>query len=306
MDIADLEIRGLDRETVRKLSRRSDARGLAQLAVHLTLLTITGFLIWLARGSGWLVAAIPLYGIALNFLFCPLHESIHRTPFATRWLNDALSWVCGALLLLPPEYFRCFHYAHHRYTQDPNRDPELVQPNPITLGAYLWKATGVPNWHKRLTVTLRHALTGRVAEPFISAKQRPSIVREARIVWALYLTVLVVSLLYRSHTVFLFWILPLIVGQPFLRLFLMAEHTGCPLNDDMFRNTRTTYTNGAVRLLVWQMCYHVEHHAFPSVPFHALANVNSLIRSRIAITAPGYLVVHKSLVAGFRAAPARI
>jgi len=300
VDISDTEIRGLDRETVRSLSQRSDSRGLAQLAAHLALLAAAGWLVWLARGSVWLLVAIPLYGVVLNVLFCALHESIHRTPFATRWLNDAVAWLCGALLLLPPEYFRQFHYAHHRYTQDPRRDPELAQPSPDRLGIYLWRATGIPNWRKRLTITLRHALTGRVPEPFITAERRPGIVREARILWTVYLSVFVVSLMWRSSAGLLFWIVPLVIGQPFLRLFLMAEHTGCPLSDEMFENTRTTYTNRAVRLLVWQMSYHVEHHAFPSVPFHALANVNALVRPRIAIAAPGYVAVHKGLIAGYR------
>ena len=57
----------------------------------------------------------------------------------------------------------------------------------------------------------------------------------------------------------------------------------------MYANTRTTYTNAACGLLAWQMPYHVEHHAFPAVPFHALRRVNELIRSRIEMSAPGYL-----------------
>ena len=56
-----------------------------------------------------------------------------------------------------------------------------------------------------------------------------------------------------------------------------------------------------VRLLAWQMPFHVEHHAFPAVPFHALARVNALIRPRIQVSAPGYLALHAALVRGMRA-----
>jgi fatty acid desaturase len=90
-------------------------------------------------------------------------------------------------------------------------------------------------------------------------------------------------------------------GQPFLRLFLLSEHSGCAMTADMYANTRTTYTNGAVRLLTWQMSYHVEHHAFPGVPFHALAQVNALIRDRIEISSPGYLALHFAMIRRFLA-----
>jgi fatty acid desaturase len=69
----------------------------------------------------------------------------------------------------------------------------------------------------------------------------------------------------------------------------------------MSRATRRTYTNGAVRFLIWQMSYHVEHHAFPSVPFHALPVVNALSRDRFAVTAPGELALQRGFVRKYRA-----
>jgi fatty acid desaturase len=95
-----------------------------------------------------------------------------------------------------------------------------------------------------------------------------------------------------------------VAGQPFLRLYLLAEHIGCAFNDNMYANTRTTYTNGAVRLLAWQMPFHAEHHAFPAVPFHALSRVNALVQGRIEVSAPGYLALHRELIRRLRAARA--
>ena len=292
---------GLDRDTLRRLSRRSDARGLLQLAIHGLLLGATGFLVWAGRGRWWLLPALLLHGVVLNFVFCALHETIHRTAFASRRINDLVAWIGGAILLLPPQYFRAFHFAHHRFTQDPSLDPELAQPAPATLRAYLWRASGMPNWTKRITVTLRHAVMGRVAEPFVSAAKRRVIVREARILWICYAAMLALSLYFDSTAALLYWLLPMMLGQPFLRLYLLSEHTGCALSDDMYANTRTTYTNGVIRLLAWQMPFHVEHHAFPSVPFHALREVNAAIRPRIQVSAPGYLAVHAALLRDFHA-----
>jgi fatty acid desaturase len=304
MEIRTHAMQGMDRAVLRRLSRRSDARGLLQLACHCLLLCTTGFLVWASRGSLWLLPAMLLHGVVLNFVFCALHESVHRTAFASRWINDAVAWVCGALLLLPAEYFRLFHFAHHRFTQDPARDPELALTPPSTVATYLWRATGLPNWYKRITVTLRHALTGRVSEPFVPALKRRMIVLEARILWACYAAILVTSLLLHSADALIYWVLPVLAGQPFLRLYLLSEHAGCAMNDNMFANTRTTYTNAAVRLLTWQMPFHVEHHAFPAIPFHALGEVNTLIRGRIQVSAPGYLALHRELIRRLRTARA--
>jgi fatty acid desaturase len=295
----DLEAVGLDRESLRRLSRRSNARGILQLSAHLMLLSASGAAVWAARGGLLIVPAIVMHGIVINFLFCALHETTHWSAFASRRLNAAVGWLCGSLLLLPPQFFRRFHFAHHRFTQDPARDPELAQPAPASVGSYLWRISGLPNWHRRVTVTLRHALTGRVSEPFVPVRLHAAIVREARILWMCYVIVVCVSLVLRRPDALIYWIVPVLAGQPFLRLFLIAEHTGCALGEDPLSNTRTTYTTGALRLLAWQMPYHVEHHCFPSIPFHSLGRLHVRIRNRIEVAAPGYLAVHRDLLRRF-------
>lgn len=302
MDIDSLPITRLGRDRIRELSRRSDACGALQLATHAGLLAVTSGLVWASRGRPWLGPALLAQGVVLTFLFCALHECIHRTAFASRVLNDAVARVCGALLLLPPEYFRLFHYAHHRFTQDPARDPELALRPPQSRGAYWWRISGLPYWRERLQTLLRHALTGRVSEPFVPGARAPAVVREARILCGCYLAVAAGSLYWHSAPALLYWIVPALLGQPFLRLFLMAEHAGCALDADMLANTRTTYTNAAVRLLTWRMSYHAEHHSFPSVPFHALARVNALLPAQGRVTSRGYLQLHRALLRQLRAA----
>jgi fatty acid desaturase len=40
---------------------------------------------------------------------------------------------------------------------------------------------------------------------------------------------------------------------------------------------------------MWDMPYHAEHHLFPSIPFHRLAEAHRLIRSRLRFLQPGYV-----------------
>src|SRR5262249_56739220 len=117
------------------------------------------------------------------------------------------------------------------------------------------------------------ALRGGVTEGFVPAAQAAVVVREARALWIGYLAVVALSLYLHSAAALIYWLVPAILGQPFLRLFLLAEHTGCAFDADMLANTRTTHTNPAVLLLTLRMPYHPQHHSFPSLPFHPLRTV---------------------------------
>ena len=284
-----------EHRALRALAARSDRRGLMQLALHMGALLASALLVAQAWGSLWLALAMPLHGILLTFLFAPLHETIHRTAFRSRRLNDATALLCGLALALPPEYFRAFHLAHHRHTQDPERDPELAEPKPDSMWAYVRHVSGLPYWCSRLATLARHA-RGRVTEPFITPRLRPRIVREARLYLAVYALVVIVSIAAGSPAVLIFWLIPALLGQPFLRCYLLAEHTGCPLVADMLRNTRTTRSLAPVRRLAWNMPYHAEHHACPWLPFHALPAAHRLLEPAIAVQASGYLAVNRAIV----------
>ena len=43
-------------------------------------------------------------------------------------------------------------------------------------------------------------------------------------------------------------------------------------------NSRTVYMNPVTRFLYWNMNYHVEHHMFPMVPYHALPALHEEIK----------------------------
>lgn len=272
---------------LKALSTPSDARGLLQAAGHFALIAAGGAAVWLSRDSLWVLPALLAEGVALVFLFCALHEAVHYTPFASRGLNRALAWGCGLVLLIPPRWFRHFHLAHHRWTQDPARDPELATPKPRGRAAFWLHVSGLPLWRGTLAVLLRNA-AGRNRDGFVPARERPAVAREARLMLAVYALVAALSLGLGSWAAVWLWLLPLALGQPFLRLYLLAEHSGCPEVPDMLRNSRTTRAGPLLRLLAWNMPFHAEHHAWPAAPFHALPRVHALIGARVEVQAPSY------------------
>ncbi|MBL8710026.1 MAG: fatty acid desaturase, partial [Rhodospirillaceae bacterium] len=214
---------------LRALQERSDAKGLRHLAGHGAILLASGYLLSLAQ-VWWLLPAALLHGIALVFLFAPLHETVHRTAFKSRWLNDGIAFAIGVLLILPREYFRAFHFAHHRHTQDPARDPELASPRPATRGQWLLHVSGLPYWRGQIQGLVMRA-GGKVGEDFYgNDAQRRKVVAESRLAIAIYAVIFIVSLVLASNIAWRYWLLPVLLGQPFLRLYLLAEHWGCPLS----------------------------------------------------------------------------
>lgn len=279
---------------LRSLSRRSDVAGLARLVPHLLLIAALGAAVVAARG-GWMVwPAMLALGIAEMALFTPLHETTHRTPFRTPWLNRAVGWIAGFVLVLPPEWFRLFHLAHHRFTQDPAHDPEIAGAAPLTWRGYAWRLTGLPYWIGEWRTVAANAF-GRADAPFIPADRRAAVVAEARVYLGLYAAVAAGSAALRTEWVFWLWVVPALLGQPFLRAFLMAEHGGLPRIDDGLRNTRTTLAGRAVAWLFWNANYHAEHHLAPGVPFHGLPRLHALMEPRLRAVSPSYVAAHAEI-----------
>lgn len=123
----------------------------------------------------------------------------------------------------------------------------------------------------------------------MAPSERRPLIAEARAYLAAYLTVAGVSIALGSPAALVVWIVPWMVGQAFLRPYLLAEHTACAFTRDCLENTRTTLTWALVKLFAWNMPYHAEHHAYPAIPFHALPRVHARVRGNIEHLEPGYV-----------------
>nr|WP_319386975.1 fatty acid desaturase family protein [uncultured Roseibium sp.] len=273
-----------------ELTETSDGKGLAALTIHFGSIAILGTMIAL-EVPGWALLMVP-QGILIVFLFTTLHETVHRTAFRSAWLNDVVARICGFLILVPADWFRYFHFAHHRHTQDPENDPELAGAKPGTFRQYIVHVSGLPTWWSGLKTLIRNA-SGRCIEPFVPANGKKKVRREATRSVVLYAVLAALSFMAASDVLLFVWIVPCLLGQPFLRLYLLAEHGRCPFVANMLENSRTTYTNRFVRRLAWNMPYHAEHHSYPTVPFHKLPDLHRLTKAHLGATSESYRSFHK-------------
>ncbi len=76
-----------------------------------------------------------------------------------------------------------------------------------------------------------------------------------------------------------------------------TQHAGLAENVlDHRLNTRTVYMNGINRYLYWNMNYHLEHHMFPLVPYHALAKLHELVKLDSPPPYNGLLAAYKEII----------
>jgi fatty acid desaturase len=294
LDITTIEasekiIKIVGRERLRQLKRRGNAPGLVFLAGHLGLLTITGVLLWLSLPTGWAIAAGFAHGVVISHLFAPLHECSHRTAFRSRWLNEGVYWACGLVLGLTPLAFRYQHADHHAYTQNAERDPQMIAVAE-KFGGFLYYATAIPYFIEILRMLGGYALgrfnpTDRRAFP---ARDLPIVQRQARVFLCVYSAVAALSIWFETPAALIYWLLPRIAGETVERMIRMSEHVGCSRTPDMLENSRTVYAWAPFRWLSRNMPLHTAHRAVPQVPFHAVPALNEILSDRLKEVRNGY------------------
>jgi fatty acid desaturase len=91
--------------------------------------------------------------------------------------------------------------------------------------------------------------------------------------------------------------LPRIYGCWHMVLMGLMQHGGLADNvTDHRLNSRTVYINPVSRFIYWNMNYHVEHHMFPMVPYHALPRLHEAIKQDLPAPNPSIWSAYKEMI----------
>lgn len=287
-------------EQLTSLNQRSNSKGAIQLLGHLLIMGVSGYW-WLSHLDVlWLaLPALPIYGFSFASMFAAMHECVHRTAFANNRVNDYVGWFAGLLSFYNSTFYRRYHKWHHRYTQIPGKDPELEDVKPASLPQYFWQISAIPWWIGKLKGHFRLAI-GRMENcPYIPQTARAEVMRSVQLQLFAYAVAIALSLYFQQPWFWYGWLLPMIVGQPLLRMILLSEHTGCTNDANPSTNTRTTYTLSLIQFLMWNMPFHAEHHFCPSIPFHALEKAHQYLKSHLQHVEQGYIAANQSFIRQF-------
>ena len=292
----------LDDDRLHQLMARNNWRAGRDTVVWLALLAVTGTLAWFALGSWWAVPAFlaygALYGGAADSRW---HEMGHGTAFRTPWLNDIVYYLASFMLLRGPTLWRWSHARHHTDTIIVGRDPEIIFPRPSTWWTIVRTFLGLRVVPPMVWRSIKHT-SGRLdpdTMDFVPEDEQPKVVWEARAYIAILLGVLAWCVAARSVVPALYiGMLPSMYGAWLLVFFGLTQHAG--LQEDVLDhrlNSRTVYMNPFFRFLYSNMNYHVEHHIFPTVPYHALPALHAEVKDHLAPALPSSVVAYREIFA---------
>jgi MocE subfamily Rieske [2Fe-2S] domain protein len=317
------------RATLRQLLERRNGPALRDTVLWFLILFSTGYATVALWGTWWVVIPYAIYAVFYGTSSdSRWHECGHGTAFKTDWMNTLLYEIASFMVLRESVVWRWSHTRHHSDTIIVGRDPEIQLPRPPDMIDLVLGLAALKVYRTYFSTLIRHAL-GRVTEAertFIPESEFPKVYRNARIIVGIYLAVVASSWLLHSWIPLFLFILPQFFGTWLMIIHNTPQHAGLAENVlDHRLNCRTVYMNPISRFIYWNMNYHVEHHMFPLVPYHALPKLHAIIKSDCPppypsilsawkeilptllrqVKDPGYYVKRRLPPPGHRPAPAR-
>ncbi len=282
------------RKVMKDLMQRRDGPAIRDTVIWIALLILSGTGGALTWGTWWTVPFLAVYGV-LYGSSCDSrwHECGHGTAFRTQWMNDAVYHIASFMVMRNPISWRWSHARHHTDTIIVGRDPEIGHFRPPQLFLAALHFVGVPDIFLHFRIIARNAagiITPEEAD-YIPEAERPKAIFWARVHMAIYAGAAGLALAAWSILPLMLIGGPRIYGTWHMYLTGLLQHGG--LAEDVLDhrlNSRTVYINPVSRWIYWNMNYHIEHHMFPMVPYHALPRLHALIKDDLP--APDRSMIH--------------
>lgn len=297
---ADWYTSPVPRETMRKLLERRDGPAIRDTILWFALLFGTGYAAWASWGTWWALLAFAVYGVLYaSTSDSRWHEAGHGTAFRTDWMNNALYEIASFMVMRESIVWRWSHTRHHSDTIIVGRDPEIAVPRPPDIKALILAFFSIGTYPKYFKHIFLHSIGRMTADEktYIPESEFPKIYRHARVYILIYASVVALSLYMGSILPLLFVGLTNLYGSWLMVVYGLTQHSGLAENVlDHRLNCRTVYMNPIHRFLYWNMNYHVEHHMFPLVPYHALPRLHAAIKSDCPPPYPSLLSAWREIV----------
>ena len=275
----------VDRELMKKFMARNNSLAAMHIASWFAALGVFGYLAHLSFGSLWAVPAFAVYGVLYGSMSdSRWHETGHRTAFRTKWMNDVVYYIASFMVFREPETWRWSHARHHSDTIIVGRDAEIAGKRNVPFYKYLLELFSFGAFPAELKQWTQNAF-GKITDNQ-KEFQPPETFRISKWASRVYLLILIATVIsswqIRSFEPLLFIGLPSIYGHWLVVVLGFTQHAGLAENTiDHRLNTRTVYMGPLNRWIYWNMNYHVEHHIYPSVPFHQLKNLHEAVKDQL-------------------------
>lgn len=288
------------RQTLKALMKRSDGPAIRDTLLWFALLLGTAAGMIALWGHWWALPFVIAYGVLYGSSSdSRWHECGHGTAFKTRWLNSVVYVVASFMLLREPTVWRWSHARHHTDTIIVGRDPEIAVPRPARVLNVLLNLFSLKSGPASLRQIILHA-RGRLTPAeatFIPEMEQGKVFVVARLYLAILIAVVIACIALRSVLPAMLIGLPTFYGAWLLVVFGTTQHAG--LQEDVLDhrlNSRTVYMNPVFRFLYWNMNYHIEHHMYPMVPYHALPALHEAIKADCPRPYAGLIEAYREII----------
>jgi len=292
-------------ERLQALMVRSNRRAAWDTLLWVGLLVVTGWLAWQVR-SGWLaVPAFLLYGGLHGGSADPRwHECGHGTAFASGWMNNAVYYPASFMIARLPTQWRWSHFRHHTDTIIVGRDAEILYPRPPSWRGVFLSFTNWVAGPAAMVGIVQQAITGTLSDvnqEIVPESDHRRVITEARVFTLVWVAVLMACGFTQSLWPVLYVGGPTIYGAWLMVFFGITQHAG--LQEDVLDHrwsTRSVRVNPIFGFLYLNMNWHVEHHMFPAVPYHALPALHEEIKDQLAPPSPSMLHAYREIFGALR------
>jgi fatty acid desaturase len=293
----------LDKELLKRLTRRSDLRGLLQSGSFLLIYLATVYLCYFffARRL-WvpMVAAAYVHCLFHSFvgMEAAVHELSHGTPFKTQWLNEFFYRLFSFLSWNNWVHFRASHMLHHQFTVFRGVDKEVVL-EPISFTPFQYASWFLFDYLKFKMImfpNIAHFFGNPDADTFFwdPLLPRGDERRKKIVAWARFMVIGHLALL-ALFIYFKLWILIAVVTFGYFFASFLARGTGMqqhlglrPSVPDWRLSCHSVKFGPLMAYLYWQMNRHLEHHMFAAVPFFNLPRLHQALAFDIPRPGKGY------------------
>lgn len=290
----------IPRDKMRELLVRKNGPAVRDTLIWFSLIFGSGYLVYLLWGSWFVIFPYFIYSaLYASTSDSRWHESSHGTAFKTDWMNNVLYEISSFMVFRQSTVWRWSHTRHHSDTIIRGRDPEIAVPRPPDIAGIILTFFGISAARAESGRLIKHVfgiIDPQVAT-YLPKSEYGKVFLKARIYLLIFLAVIFLSVFYKTFLPLMFIGLPTLVGSWLMPIYGYTQHAGLQENVlDHRLNCRTVYMNRINRYLYWNMNYHVEHHMFPLVPYHALPALHQLMKDDCPPPYKGIIAAFKEII----------
>lgn len=263
------------------------------LPVHIAIISTIGWALVAGHVPAllWPVASIVIGGCLSGIVFLG-HELMHGGVVRGKTPIRIFGFICLLPFTLSPTLWTGWHNrVHHNHCAQPGKDPDLY---PTLIEYETQSAARIMADHfglgrRRLLslLSLFFGFTGQSQQMLWKAREKgilsPGLHRRALVEFSLGVAFWLAVAFVVGFVPFIFiYLLPLVVANSIVMMFIMTNHNLSPLtaiNDPLVNSLSVTLPR-PLEFLTLDFGYHVEHHLFPTLSTRHGRTIRAKLREK--------------------------